>query len=146
LISGGTPITLRRGRPRNAFLSPWSFWWRQAKCEAVACWVGKNFVSQKIGRRGKNFVSKESMFAAGKQIKNALKIIFFFFLFFFKKNFYKSFCSVIVYEKKRHELGKIKKKSHSMTVYFYKIKKRKISLKCKLYFYYEGVLGYLIII
>jgi hypothetical protein len=60
------------------------------------------------------------MFVARKQIKKnkikrALQIIFFFFS-------YKSFCRVIVYEKKR------KKRSHSMTVSVSKIKK-KMSLR-----------------
>jgi hypothetical protein len=55
------------------------------------------------------------MFAVGRQIKknkikNALQIIFFFL------NFYKSFCSVIVYEKKRHKLGKLKKKKEKKEV------------------------------
>jgi hypothetical protein len=54
------------------------------------------------------------MFVVGKQIKNnkikrALQMIFFFFMFS-----YKSFCSLIVYEKKiikkRHELYEINKK------------------------------------
>jgi hypothetical protein len=54
------------------------------------------------------FVSKERMFVAGKQIKNnKIKRVLQMINFFFS---YKSFCSVIVYEKKSHELYEIKKK------------------------------------